>query len=146
MILSIKTGKFNNFYYNVENKAKIDGKRAMQAQLQAELEKKAVLSKALLNAGKALGLTQDEIGEVIGRDRSSLSRGLEPESKSGELAMMLIRCYRSLFAMVGGDNETMKHWMQTSNNYFNAIPAHQIKTVSGLVAVVDYLDAIRGKV
>lgn len=118
----------------------------MQSQLKIEPEKKSVLAKALLNAGKSLGLTQDEIGAVVGRDRSAFSRGVEPESKSGELALMLIRCYRSLYAMVGGDEETMKHWMQTSNKYFNAIPATEIKTIAGLVAVVDYLDAIRGKV
>ena len=118
----------------------------MQSQLKIEPEKKNVLAKALLNAGKSLGLTQDDIGVVVGRDRSAFSRGVEPESKSGELALMLIRCYRSLYAMVGGDEETMKHWMQTSNKYFNAIPATEIKTISGLVAVVDYLDAIRGKV
>lgn len=122
------------------------GKVPMQSQLKIEPEKKNVLAKALLNAGKSLGLTQDEIGVVVGRDRSAFSRGVEPESKSGELGLMLIRCYRSLYAMVGGDEETMKHWMQTSNKYFKAIPATEIKTISGLVAVVDYLDAIRGKV
>ena len=118
----------------------------MRAQLQKELEKKEVLAKALLNAGKSLGLTQDEVGAVIGRDRSAFSRGIEPETKAGELALMLIRCYRSLYAMVGGDDETMKHWMRTPNNYFDDVPASQIKSISGLVAVVDYLDAIRGKV
>lgn len=118
----------------------------MQAQLQPELEKKAVLAKALVNAGKSLGLTQDEIGDVIGRDRSSFSRGIDPETKAGELALMLIRCYRSLYAMVGGDEETMQHWMQTSNQYFNDAPANQIKKIAGLINVVEYLDAIRGKV
>lgn len=118
----------------------------MQTQLKRDPEKKSVLAKAVLNAGKSLGLNQDEIGAVIGRDRSSLARGIEPETKAGELALLLIRCYRSLYAMVGGDDETMKHWMQTSNNYFNGIPSEKIKTISGLVAVVDYLDAIRGKV
>lgn len=118
----------------------------MQSLEKPQAEKKAVLAKALISAGKSLGLTQDEVGVVIGRDRSSLSRGIEPDTKSGELALMLIRCYRSLYAMVGGDNETMKHWMRTPNNYFNAVPAEQIKSISGLVAVVDYLDAIRGKV
>lgn len=118
----------------------------MQTLEKPQAEKKAVLAKALLNAGKSLGLTQDEVGAVIGRDRSAFSRGIEPDTKSGELALMLIRCYRSLYAMVGGDDKTMKHWMHTANNYFNAVPAEHIKSVTGLVAVVDYLDAIRGKV
>lgn len=118
----------------------------MQAQKKHQPEKKMVLAKALINAGKSLGLTQDEIGEVIGRDRSAFSRGVEPETKSGELALMLIRCYRSLYAMVGGDAETMKHWMRTPNNYLTDTPASQIKKIAGLNNVVEYLDAIRGKV
>jgi hypothetical protein len=118
----------------------------MQSQLQQSPTKKEVLAKALLNAGKSLGLTQDEIGEVIGRDRSSFSRGIEAQTKAGELALMLIRCYRSLYAMVGGDDETMKHWMRTHNNYFNDLPVNLVKKIPGLVSVVEYLDAIRGKV
>ncbi len=35
-----------------------------------------VLSKAFLNAGKALGMTQVQLGHVVGRDRTSLTRGL----------------------------------------------------------------------
>lgn len=118
----------------------------MEAQYYPQPVQKDVLVKAVVNAGKSLGLTQEELGEVIGRDRSSFSRGIEPDSKTGELALMLIRCYRSLYAMVGGDEETMKHWMHTSNKYFNDSPAAQIKSIPGLMTVVEYLDAIRGKV
>jgi len=117
----------------------------MEAQ-QRQIEEKQVLAKALLTAAKALGLTQDEVGEVIGRDRSSFSRGIEPETKAGELALMLIRCYRSLYAMVGGDDAVMKHWMHTPNKYFSDSPAQQIKKIAGLMSVVEYLDAVRGKV
>ena len=58
--------------------------------------KPKVLSKALLRAGKALGLTQTEIGRVIGKDRTSIVRGIDPNCKSGEFALLLIRCYRGL--------------------------------------------------
>lgn len=118
----------------------------MLAQPQSQPEKKAVLAKAVINAGKSLGLTQDEVGQVIGRDRSAFSRGIDPDTKVGELALLLVRCYRSLYAMVGGDESTIKHWMHTPNHYFNAIPAEEVKSVTGLARVVDYLDAIRGKV
>lgn len=105
-----------------------------------------VLSKALVNAGKALGLSQIELGEVIGKDRSNFRRGLDPQSKSGELAMLFIRCYRSLYALVGGRNEDMQHWMHTENFHIGGIPAEQVKSVTGLTRVVEYLDAIRAKV
>lgn len=108
----------------------------------------AVLSSALLNAGKELGLSQSEIGAVIGRDRTAFSRraGIDPASKTGELALLLIRAYRSLFALVGGDTGQMRHWMHTVNLHTGGIPAEQIRSVAGLSRVVEYLDAIRGKI
>lgn len=105
-----------------------------------------VLSKALVNAGKALGLSQAELGQVIGKDRTNFRRGLDPHSKAGELALMLIRCYRSLYALVGGRAADMRHWMHSMNLHIGGVPAQQIKTVAGLARVVEYLDAIRAKI
>jgi hypothetical protein len=104
-----------------------------------------VLVKATLRAGKALGLSQAEIGVVVGRDRTSLRRGIEPDSKSGELAALLIRVYRSLHVLVGGDGEPMRHWMSVDNRHTGGVPREQIRTVAGLARVVEYLDAIRGR-
>lgn len=106
---------------------------------------KAVLARAVLEAGKALGLRQDEIGQVIGRDRSSITRGVDPDGKTGELALLLVRCYRSLYVLVGGAGEDMSHWMRTANHHTGGVPAEQIKSVQGLASVVEYLDAMRGK-
>lgn len=107
---------------------------------------RAVLSKALLNAGKALGMSQTQIGQAIGKDRTSLGRGLDPGSKSGELALLLIRCYRSLYVLVGGRAEDMRHWMHTENHHTGGVPVEQVQTVPGLNHVLEYLDAMRGKV
>ncbi|MDZ7784241.1 MAG: MbcA/ParS/Xre antitoxin family protein [Halioglobus sp.] len=103
------------------------------------------LTRAALRAGKALGLTQSEIGAVVGRDRTSLRRGIDPDSKSGELAALLIRLYRSLYALVGGDAEAMRHWMDTENHHTGGVPREQIRSVTGLTGVLEYVDAIRGK-
>ena len=104
------------------------------------------LTKALLNAGRALGLTQDELGAVVGRDRTVFRRrGLDPASKAGELALLLIRTYRGLFALTGGRKEDLRHWMRTENRHTGGIPAEQVKSVAGLVRVVEYVDAIRGQ-
>ena len=106
-----------------------------------------VLGEAFLNLTKPLGLTQSQLGQVIGKNRSSIVRnGISPQSKEGELALMLIRIYRSLHAMVGGDAELMNHWMHTENSHTLGIPSEQIMSVSGLNRVMEYLDAIRGKV
>jgi len=111
-----------------------------------ELDEAAILSKATLNAGKALGLTQVEIGQIVGKDRTSIRRGLDPDSKAGELALALVRCYRSLYVLMGGKPEDLRHWMHTENRHTGGVPAEQVKTIQGLIGVVEYLDAIRGKV
>lgn len=105
---------------------------------------RGVLTKALLNAGKGLGLSQQQLAEIVGRERTAFSRGLDPDSKAGELALLLIRCYRSLYALVGGDAAAMRHWMHTRNHDTGGIPAEQVRSVQGLVMVVEYLDAMRG--
>jgi len=110
------------------------------------VSKTNVLTKALLNAGKEMGLSTAYLGSIIGKDRSSFSRGgIKPDSKPGELALMLIRCYRSLYVLVGGNTEHIQHWMHTQNKGTQGVPAEQIARVDGLVRVTEYLDAMRGK-
>ena len=110
-------------------------------------EPSLVLAKAVVNAGKGLGLTQEEVGQIIGRERSTLSRsGLAPDSKPGELALMLIRCYRALFVLVGGKDADMQHWISTPNHHLGGTPKDLLKQTQGLVRTMTYLDAMRGKV
>ncbi len=109
-------------------------------------DEQEVLRKAYLNAGKALGLSQAELGEVIGRDRSGFARGgLDPAGKAGELALLFLRCYRGLYALMGGRAEDMRHWMHTPNHDTGGGPAEQVRSVQGLTRVLEYLDAMRGK-
>mgnify|MGYP005843678143 FL=1 len=106
-----------------------------------------VLAKASLEAGRKLGLTQADVSAVIGRDRSGIRRdGINPDTKAGELALMLIRAYRSVYVLVGGDDAAMKHWFGTRNRHFDAVPKDLVRTAEGLVRVVHYLDAMRGRI
>jgi len=52
------------------------------------------LTKAFLNTGQALGMTRAELGQVVGRDRTSLTRGIDPDAKPGEYAW-----YRDLWCV-----------------------------------------------
>jgi hypothetical protein len=105
-----------------------------------------VLAKAALKGGHVLGLSQTEVGKIIGRDRSTMQRsGVDPETPNGELALLLVRCYRSLYALMDGDTELMRHWMHGHNHHTGGVPAQQIRSVLGLVRVCEYLDSIRGK-
>ena len=118
----------------------------MSAAVLPKPDPKAVLATALVNAGRELGLSQADLGAIVGRDRTAFSRsGIDPETKSGELALLVIRCYRALFVLVGGDGAAMRHWMQTENLHTGGVPAEQLHSVQGLVRVLEYLDAIRGK-
>lgn len=110
-------------------------------------EPSVVLHKSFLRAGSALGLTREQLGRVVGKDRTSLSRNerLDPAKKDGELALMMVRVYRSLFALMGGDNRNMQHWMHHHNHHTAGVPAEQVQHVQGLMAVLFYLDAMRGQ-
>jgi hypothetical protein len=109
-----------------------------------------VLAKATLAAAAWLGLRNRQLAAVIGSSEASVSRlqngrGLDPESKEGELALMLLRLYRSLDALVGGDDAKAREWLHAENLHLGAVPADRIRTVEGLVDVVQYLDAMRGR-
>lgn len=113
----------------------------------ADVDPAAVLAKATLRAADALGIRQSRLSEIIGRNRSSISRaGIEPDSKPGELALLLLRCYRALAVLVDDDRDQLRHWFGTENGHTGGVPAEQIMKVDGLVRVANYLDAIRGKV
>ena len=105
-----------------------------------------VLAKAVYRAGHGLGFNQDQTAQLIGRSRSVFIRGIDPNDKSGELALMLVRLYRSLFALVGGEEQQMIHWMRTRNRHLDGVPAERVQSIQGLVMVLEYLDAIRGKI
>jgi len=123
----------------------------MSAVTRSQPDADAVLAKALLNTREQLGLTQQELADIVGVHRSAISRwneqgGLRPQSKTGELALLLIRVYRALFALFGGNQQDMRHFLRTENRHLAGIPLQQMSQVQGLVRVVEYLDAIRGKV
>jgi plasmid maintenance system antidote protein VapI len=108
-----------------------------------------VLAKATARAAELLGLNGSALATVIGASEATVSRivrgerGLAPESKSGELAALLVRLYRSLDALVGNDAQRRLDWMHSPNRALNGVPAELIRKAQGLVAVVAYLDAMR---
>lgn len=109
----------------------------------------AVLTKALLRAAGLLGLSSARLARVLGVSEASVSRlvtgarTIDPESKEGELALILVRVYRSLDALVGADDAQRRAWMQGHSRTLNGKPAELIERAEGLVAVVSYLDAMR---
>jgi len=111
-----------------------------------QIDRADVLGEAVLNAGAKLGLSQSEIGKIVGRDRTTIFRkGIKPDTTSGKLALLLIRVYRGLYALVGGKEEDIQHWMNTRIRSLRGVPSEMIMDITGLVHVVEYIDAMRGK-
>lgn len=110
-----------------------------------------VLSKAALRVAALLGMRHKELAEVIGTSPSTISRltksqPLRVGTKPAELATLLVRMYRSLDALVGGDTQKARAWFRAHNAHLEGRPCDRIGTVEGLVDVVRYLDAMRGRV
>lgn len=109
-----------------------------------------VLAKATLRAARQLGLSQAELGAVLGLHRTGVSRlkhsgTLAPDSKQGELALLLIRLARALFALAGGDESWIQHFMRSPNRVTGGVPAEQLQSIQGLFSVLRFVDGIRGK-
>jgi hypothetical protein len=109
-----------------------------------------VLAKATLAAAAQLDLRNRHLATVIGTSEASVSRlnngrGLDPGSKEGELALLFLRLYRALDALVGGDDSKARDWFHAENDHLGGVPAERIRSVEGLVDVVQYLDAMRGR-
>jgi DNA-binding XRE family transcriptional regulator len=115
-------------------------------------EQGPTLSKATVRAAQLLGLTQAELAPVLGLSRSTISRLvagdilLAPEQKAWELAALFVRLFRSLDAIVGSNTEQARAWLDSENAGLGAPPRQLIATTEGLVRVVQYLDAARGRV
>ena len=113
----------------------------------------SVVSKALLRAAEALGLSSSELAGIIGTSESTLSRlrhrkrGPIPlGTKEGELALLFLRVFRSLDAMVGGNESHAKAWLRAENHHVGGVPLRRMKKIEGLVDVAEYLDAMRGTI
>jgi hypothetical protein len=71
---------------------------------------------------------------------------LAPEQKSWELAALFVRLFRSLDALVGSNEAQARAWLDGENAGLGGIPRQLIGKAEGLVRVVQYLDAARGRI
>lgn len=123
----------------------------MKASNNVHHQEDIVLTKAICNLSKFYSLSGRDLSQIIGISESSASRigqGIKlisPHTKEGEIALLLLRIYRSLNAIVGNNHEKAKLWLNSQNKYFRNKPIEEIKTIPGLISVLNYLDAMRGK-
>jgi hypothetical protein len=109
-----------------------------------------VLARAVAAAAGRLGVRNNRLAEVIGTSAATVSRlssgrRIEPRTKEGELALLFLRLYRSLDALVGGNDAQARAWLHAENSHVQGVPAERIRTVEGLIDVIQYLDGMRGR-
>lgn len=109
----------------------------------------AVVTKAVLRAAERMGLPHRAVAAVLGVSEATVSRMgsgayvLTPGQKAYDLAVLVVRLFRSLDAIVGGDEAAARAWLRGEHVVLGATPVSLMQSVPGLVTVLGYLDARR---
>ena len=112
----------------------------------------SVLTKAVVKAADKLGVKASALSTVLGVSEATVSRmkrgdfRLEDGAKAFELGVLFVRLFRSLDAIAGGDEKAARAWLASDNLALGGRPLELIRTVTGLVDVVAYLDARRAPI
>jgi transcriptional regulator with XRE-family HTH domain len=105
----------------------------------------SIVTQATLRTAKKLKLKNQELARIIGVSESTVARmkqsgcPLDPAKKSFELALLLVRLYRSLDAVVA-DDSIAAAWLASKNTALNEAPINLIQKVEGLTRVIQYLE------
>jgi Protein of unknown function (DUF2384) len=86
--------------------------------------------------------SESTLSRIRNRKRGPIPLG----TKEGELALLFLRVFRSLDALVGGNQAHAKAWLHAENHHLGGVPLRRMKKIEGLVDVAEYLDAMRGTI
>ena len=108
-----------------------------------------IVTRAAIRAAGLLGMANKTLARVVGVSEATVSRmgggsyTFTPGDKPFELALLFIRLYRALDALVDGDAAAAQAWLRSPNAVLGSAPIVLIQTVPGLVHTLAYLDARR---
>lgn len=112
----------------------------------------ATVSKAVMRAAERLQLNQATLAEILGVSDSTASRLvsgaylLQPSRKrEWEFALLFLRLFRSLDAVLGHERQA-QIWLQDNNRALAGRPVDLIKSAEGMIRVLHYVDAARGRI
>jgi hypothetical protein len=114
-------------------------------------EPRLVLTGAVLRACALLEITQSSLAQILGLSPSTVSRmangsyRLDDQKKEWELGALFVRLFRSLDAVIGSNDSAARVWLNGQNTALAGRPIELIRSTEGLVRVVQYLDAARGR-
>src|SRR5580693_1680950 len=110
-----------------------------------------VLTGAVMRASALLEITQATLAQILGLSPSTISRmangtyTLDDQKKEWELGALFVRLFRSLDAVIGSNDAAARGWLNGDNSALTGRPIELIRSTEGLVRVVQYLDAARGR-
>lgn len=112
----------------------------------------AALTKAVVRASQLMGISQQSLARILGVSAATISRMCaghyflsRERGKEWEIAVLFVRTYRSLDAIFGNADTALK-WLNGNNLGLQGKPIELILSTEGLVRVLHYLDAHRGRV
>src|SRR5271170_6721337 len=123
-----------------------------RAQPEPKPEARRVLTGAVLRASALLEITQSSLAQILGLSPSTVSRmahgayTLDEQKKEWEMGALFVRLFRSLDALIGSNDSAARAWLNGENRGLIGRPIELIRSTEGLVRVVQYLDAARGRI
>lgn len=127
------------------------GRQVPEAAPSAGPDPGTTLTKAVMRAAGFLGISQAIVAGVLGISTASVSRMasghyiLDNHRKEWEFGVLFVRLFRSLDAILG-HGEQARLWLTNENLALGGKPLEMIRSTEGLVRVVHYLDATRGRI
>ena len=108
------------------------------------------LSKAVGRAARLLGIKPSQLSGILGISAATASRmatgeyKLQSNCKEWELGTLFVQLFRSLDALLGY-GEQAHTWLNNQNLALGKPPVELIESEEGLIRVLHYLDACRGR-
>lgn len=112
----------------------------------------ATVTKAVTRAARLLKFNQALVARMLGVSAPTASRLFSgsyllsrDRPKEWEFGLLLVRLFRSLDAILG-HGEKAQSWLTGNNLGLGARPLDLIASAEGLIRVLHYLDAHRGRI
>jgi hypothetical protein len=124
-------------------------KRTTPALERRPLDEAVVLAKATMRAAEFLELSSAVLARILGLSEASISRlkrgqyALVRGTKEFELAVLFVRLFRGLDALMGSDDVASRSWLAAQNLALGARPIDLIQTITGLTDTIAYVDSRR---
>jgi len=115
-------------------------------------EEGRTVADAVRRAADILEISDVVLGRILGLAPATVSRlkggtfTPEPDTKPFELALLMIRLFRGLNSITGGDDTASRSWLRSENLTLRGVPLELVQSIQGLVNTVSYVDSQRARV